>query len=166
MCIHCLFMLKALLCIYICVSVCVTSYNFDWLSSYQFIYQFITHSCAHHPALLSSFGQLDLSQLFASLKDKKILIELLCNSSSRCINRELDINHPAFVCLHLCVCVLGGWYVFFFFHLWLKAFPLIQQEAAVIKLPIPGDHFCSLMLSPRGCLPYFVFPFFLYFHIF
>lgn len=46
--------------------------------------------------------QLDLSQLFAGFKDKEILIELLCNSTSQCITRQLHINRrpsSVFVCV-------------------------------------------------------------------
>lgn len=46
--------------------------------------------------------RLDLSQLFAGFKDKEILIELLCNSMSQCITRQLDINRPP---SSACVCV-------------------------------------------------------------
>ncbi len=115
----------------------------DWLSSYQSIYQLITHSCSLSLALSLALClcRLDLSQLFAGFKDKEILIELLCNSTSQCITRQLDINRPAFVCVHLrlCVCVREGQCEFV--CLWLKAFPLIQLEAAVIC-------FCRLALYP------------------
>lgn len=72
---------------------------------------------ASHPSLLSlclslssSLGalclcRLDLSQLFAGFKDKEILIELLCNSTSQCINRQLDINQLQPLCVLVRVCV-------------------------------------------------------------
>lgn len=88
--------------------------------------------------------RLDLSQLFAGFKDKEILIELLCNSTSQCITRQLDINRPpssAWVCV--CVCEKGTVRVV---YLWLKAFPLIQPEATVIC-------FCRLALYPWRSAP-------------
>lgn len=97
------------------------------------------------PALfrLLSLCRLDLSQLFASFKDKEILIELLCNSTSQCITRQLDINRPG-LCVRssacMCLCVLS-WGTVFFLYPWLKAFPLILLEAAVICL-------CRLALYP------------------
>lgn len=72
--------------------------------------EFITCSGSLHPSLLfflpspPCLCRLDSSQPFAGFKDTEILIELLCNSTSRCINRQLDINHSAFVFLHVCVC--------------------------------------------------------------
>lgn len=111
------------------LSVWESSFILGWLSSYQSIHQLITHSCSLSLALCLRW--LDLSQLFAGFKDKEILIELLCSSTSQCINRQLDINRPAFVCVHLHVCVVWGEQCTFV-YLQLKAFILIQLEAAVI----------------------------------
>lgn len=78
----------------------------DWLSSYQSIHQLIART---HPHLLRRrplprLCRLDLPQLLAGFKDKEILIELLCNSASQCITRQLDINRPpSSACM--CVCV-------------------------------------------------------------
>lgn len=59
-----------------------------WIASpAQSLHQPITHSCSL--SLLIGFVS-----LFAGFKDKEILIELLCNFTSQCITRQLDINHP------------------------------------------------------------------------
>lgn len=69
-----------------------------WIASpAQSLHQLITHSCSL--SLLIGFVS-----LFAGFKDKEILIELLCNLTSQCITRQLDINHPpSSGCV--CVCV-------------------------------------------------------------
>lgn len=100
----------------LCIRICVSGWPLTTLIGFPAIN--LSISSSHIPALTIQlsclfFCQLDLSQLFGGFKDKKILIELLCNSSSHCINRELDINHPAFVCLHLFVCACVCGYVFF-----------------------------------------------------
>lgn len=89
--------------------------------------------------------RLDLSQLFAGFKDKEILIELLCNSTSQCINRQLDINRPLPLCvcvhLHVCLCVVCGG-LCTSVYVGLKAFILIQLESAVICFCTKTLHLC------------------------
>ena len=130
----------------------------DCLSNYLSIHQFITPlslclsvSVSLSLSLSLSLCRLDLSQLFAGFKDKEILIELLCNSTSQCITRQLDINRPAFVRVHLpvCVCVRGGQCEFV--YLWLKAFPLIQLEAAVICCRRPARYPPKIIRAHSSC---------------
>lgn len=110
------------------------------------------HTFLASPSPARRLCRLDLSQLFAGFKDKEILIELLCNSTSQCITRQLDINRPPFsvcVCVHLHVCI-RVYVCVRFVYLWLKAFPLIRQEAAVIcshrpRLLVPRGGLCLLM---------------------
>lgn len=89
------------------------------------------------PALC--FCRLDLSQLCAGFKDKEILIELLCNSRSQCITRQLDINRPPFVRVHLHVCVCAC----------VRKGTVWACVSVVKSLPIdPTRGCCDLLLQP------------------
>lgn len=124
------------------------------LSTYHaFLFSLYFSSCLSLSLSLAlCFCRLDLSQLFAGFNDEKILIELLCNSTGQCLNRQLDINRPAYVWVHLhgCLCVFVRGMVWGCVSV-VKSLPIDPARCCCDLLLLAGSHpwdnLWSFMLS-------------------